>query len=203
MYPVPTPSPIDFALQSCWEIKLRVDATPLDHLKYFHPSYMSLMKPHPLCTTCSSNPFEVNKAIIQARMLSGRYMTDQLSRHWTHNKAGLCLLSGCNGYSVGSLEHILLECPALHSTRKKMVNFCINVAQKNSTVKDIILAALSSREHTFVMQFLLDCSSLPSVIALQQIHGQVTLSLLFHATRNWCYSIHRTRMDLLGLYQFR
>ena len=125
-----------------WEITLRADAVPLDSLKYFLASYMSLMKPHPLWTTCSSNPFEVNKAIIQARMLSGRYMTDQLSRHWTHNKAGLCLLSGCNGYSVGSLEHILLECPALQSTRKKMVNFCLNVAQKNSTVKDIILAAL-------------------------------------------------------------
>ena len=96
-----------------WEVKLRSDALSLSSLKFFHPHYMSLLKPHPLWTTCGANPFEVNKAIVQARMLSGRYPTDKLVRHWSRNKSGVCLLPGCSGSALGSLEHILLQCPTL------------------------------------------------------------------------------------------
>ena len=101
-----------------WEIKLHSEAMELPSLKYFNPNYMSLTKPHPLWLSCGSNPFEVNKAVVQARMLSGRYPTDQLSRHWNQqNRAGYCLLQGCSGKAEGSLEHIILHCPALLSTR--------------------------------------------------------------------------------------
>ena len=55
-----------------WELKFRADAAPLDSLLYFNPNFMSLLRPHPIWTTCGSNPFEVNKAITQARMLLGR-----------------------------------------------------------------------------------------------------------------------------------
>ena len=52
-----------------WEIKLRSEACLLPSLQYFQPQYMSLVRPHPLWSSCTSNPFEVNKAIIQARIL--------------------------------------------------------------------------------------------------------------------------------------
>ena len=98
---------------SFWESKLRAEAKPLPSLQYFKPDYMSLVKPHPIWTSCGSNPFEVNKAVIQARMLSGRYITDQLARHWTSNSAGFCTLPNCSMNTYGSLEHLLLVCPAL------------------------------------------------------------------------------------------
>ena len=91
-----------------WEVKLRSDALSLGSLKFFHPRYMSLLKPQKLWTTCGSNPFEVNKAIVQARMLSGHYPTDKLVRHWSKNKSCVCLLPGCSGSALGSLEHLLL-----------------------------------------------------------------------------------------------
>ena len=69
---------------------------------------MSLSWPHKIWTTCGLNPFEINKAVVQARMLSGRYITDNLSRHWNQNKLGLCIIPGCTGDDVGSLEHYLL-----------------------------------------------------------------------------------------------
>ena len=186
-----------------WEVKLRAEAAPLDSLRYFHPHYMSLVKPHPIWTTCNANPFEVNKAVIQARMLSGRYFTDQLARHWNQNKAGICLLKGCSGQSFGSLDHILLQCPALLPTRKTMINFCLDVALQYPPVKEIIASVLSTKDHLLVMQFLLDSSTLPEVIKLVQSNGPEPINQLFYATRNWCYSVHRKRMDLLGLYQFR
>ena len=39
--------------------------------------FQSLLKPQQVWTTSSSNSLEVNKAIIQARMVSGHYLTDQ------------------------------------------------------------------------------------------------------------------------------
>ena len=68
-----------------WQSKLRSDASPLSSLKYFKTEFMSLQKTHPIWSTCGSNSYEVCKAIIQARMLSGRYRTDQFLRHFTEN----------------------------------------------------------------------------------------------------------------------
>ena len=186
-----------------WEMKLRADAQPLDSLQYFNPKFMSLIRPHPIWTTCGSNPYEVNKAVIQARMLSGRYITDQLARHWTRNTAGTCQLEGCSPQAIGSLEHILLQCPALHSTRQKVVRHCLEVAENFTPVRDIVHTALGTDDYKHIMQFLLDPSCLPAVINLQQAYGTHLLHHLFKTTRNWCYSIHRRRMDLLGLFNFR
>ena len=81
---------------------------------------MSLSSPHPIWRAAGS-PFEVSKAVIVARMLSGRYRTDRLARHWTSdNPNGLCRLPGCSG-QVGDLVHILLHCPALAHSREKMI----------------------------------------------------------------------------------
>ena len=66
-----------------WEAYLRSKALSMreSSLKYFRAEYMSLTRPHPIWSTCGSNPYEINKAVVQARMLSGRYVTDQLARH--------------------------------------------------------------------------------------------------------------------------
>ena len=56
---------------SYWESKLRLDAESLPSLKNFKPNYMSLAKPHLIFTSAGLSPYEVRKASIQARMLSG------------------------------------------------------------------------------------------------------------------------------------
>ena len=97
-----------------WEALLREQAFILTSAPYFKPAYMSLTRPHPIWTTCGSNPFESHKASIASRMLSGRYLTDKLQRHWTMNKTGVCLLPTCSPPAEGSLEHIakLSKAPA-------------------------------------------------------------------------------------------
>ena len=101
-----------------WEVKLRAEAAILPSLRFFLPEYMSLAKPHPLWTSTNSNPYEVAKAVQQARFLSGRYRTESLCRHWTSNKMGLCLSSTCK--SEETIEHILMLCPAYQSTRESI-----------------------------------------------------------------------------------
>ena len=72
-----------------------------------------------LLLTWSGQP--VALTVIQAKMLSGRYVTDKLSRHWTQNKAGICSIPTCTGQDIGSLEDLLLFCTALSDARERMV----------------------------------------------------------------------------------
>jgi hypothetical protein len=104
---------------SWWESRLRGEASLLTSLTYFNPSFMSLTTPHPLWSLAES-PFEVSKANTVASMLSGRYVTDYRARHWTQsNPQGLCLLCLIQGHPAtqGTLEHLLLKCPALSQAR--------------------------------------------------------------------------------------
>ena len=103
-----------------WEQLLRSEAKHLTSLSYFNPHYMSLTKPHPIWTTCHSNTYEVCRAITQAKMLSGRYKTDRLLRHFSDNKEGLCQI--CTSNSFGSIEHLLLACPSLENHRVKLLS---------------------------------------------------------------------------------
>ena len=164
---------------------------------------MSLVIPHPIWTTCGSNPYEVNKATVQARMLSGRYVTDQLSRPWKANSRGICTIPTCSGSDIGSLEHLLLFCPGLSDDRARILNLFTTVAAEAHELFFIIDSFLNSDTTDTRMQFLLDCSTLPEVIRLRQSTGDSLLARLFFLTRTWCYTIHRSRMTKLGLLQFR
>ena len=62
-----------------WQDTLRKEASPMTSLLFFKPLYMSLSTPHPMLTSCSSNPFETNKATVQATQLSGISVFKQLS----------------------------------------------------------------------------------------------------------------------------
>ena len=104
-----------------WQRKLRGTADHLDSLDFFKPDFMSLSSPHPIWSSASS-PFEVSKAVVSARMLSGRYRTDKLMSKWsTTNPSGFCQLPGCHG-ELGTLQHILLECPSLSNARIKSIS---------------------------------------------------------------------------------
>ena len=188
-----------------WETHLRAEALELrEHsLKYFKAEFMSLSKPHLLWSTCGSNPYEIHKSVIQARMLSGRYITDQLSRHWTGNKLGLCSIPGCSGQEFGSLEHILLSCPALSEARHRISLLIQKVALECEDFRAVLQTALNDQTAELIVQFILDCSSLPAVILLNQNGGKHLVERLFYIGRTWCYSVHRSRMNKLGLSQYR
>ena len=141
---------------------------------------MSLQKTHPLWQTCGSNPFEVDKAVIQARMLSGRYQTDQLARHWSSNTEGICQLPSCTGREVGSLEHFLLFCPALQSVRNRMFILASKVSEESENLYSIIQWVVNQTNKTILMQFLLDSSYPPIVVKAAQHCSDDLLSRLFH-----------------------
>ena len=176
-----------------WEIKLREEASLLPSLHYFNPSFMSLSSTHPLWSTAGSSPSKVAMATIQAQMLSGRYRSQKLCRHWSNQTSGFCLLSESCSSSFEDLPHILSSCSALQDVREKLKSFTVNYSNTVPVLKSLILQ-YSQPSHPLFCQFMLDCSVLPHVISAKQLHGTWILDHLFHISRTLVYTLHRTRM---------
>ena len=176
-----------------WEDKLRQEASPLSSLAFFKPEFHSLQKPHPILWTAGPNPYEVAKAVVQCRMLSGRYRTERLASHWSSNKQGFCLAPTCTE-TQETLEHILINCPSYNETRLKLRRLWLSSPSSiNQLVSSVLQGSPSS-----MMQFLLDASTHPQVISLAQLYGDQPLQIVFHLTRSWCFAIHKERARLLG-----
>ena len=169
-------------------------------LRYFQPQYMSLLRPHPLWTTSKSNSYEVNKSVVVARMLSGRYRSDWLTRHWSPtNKDGFCLLCPLSN-TPGDIEHLLVNCEALSTKRDHLFQFFDRQTQNSPPLRSLLNNMRESSTEAFV-QFLLDPSVVPLVIHDVQ-KKLYTLDEVFFLTRTFCYGIHRRRLHLLGRFNF-
>ena len=180
------------------EVKLRKEAAVLPSLEYFHPEYMSLVSPHPILKTAGSSPYQVSMSIVQSIMLSGRYRTEQLCRHWSQNKLGVCLLPSCQGLGLKEdLRHILSVCGSLEPVRKNLQSFTIKYAEPHVFLHSLV-SMFDNPTDSLFPQLLIDCSALPQVISATQIFGFDVLQHMFRITRTWCFSLHKTRMKFLS-----
>ena len=143
--------------------------------------------------TAGPNPYEVAKAVVQCRMLSGRYRTEMLASHWSSNKHGFCLAPTCME-TQETLEHILISCPSYDQTRLKLRRLWL---ESPSPINHLVSSVLTSSPSS-MMQFLLDASTHPQVITLAQLYGDQPLQIVLHLTGSWCFSIHKERARLLG-----
>ena len=169
---------------------------------YFHPSRMSLVSPHMLLTSAGSNPYEVAKARVQLQFLCSTYRSAKLCRHWTpSNPNGFCTFSTCwSDSEVETSEHILLFCPAYQTTRLWL--FTLGSKLRNFLSQELVAKFFHLSTPRNIVQLLLDCTALPEVIALSQLHGQDIYDDLFYYGRTWCFSIHRERQKRLCRWNF-
>ena len=188
---------------SYWEEKLRDEAASLSSLKYFHPNYMSLSRPHWIWTTAGSSPSKICMATIQATIISGRYRTEALTRYWSSNKNGCCLLSPqCNAQGLREdVQHMLQFCPALQDVREKLLDYTKNFTSKLDNHLQEKIYTLCLPVNPDFCQFIIDCSSLPLVISLVQLYGSSLLSVIFEISRTWVFVIHRERLRRLGRWK--
>ena len=187
-----------------WEAKLRADASHLSSLTFFKPEFYSLSKPHPIFTTAGNNPYEVEKACCQARMLSGRYRTCWLARHWSGNSAGFCSLPNCReNPTPGTLLHILTECDDLSPSRQRVFTMWHEYLRDKPHLFPVIKKYTVESNPDQLLQFILDCTVLPEVIALRQSLGSGVYDSLLYLTRTLCFSIHKSRNKLLGKWNIR
>ena len=184
-----------------WELELRSQASPthLPSLKYFLPSYMSLNTTHPLFTTCAGSRYEISKAVLQARYLSGRGRVESLTKHWEPGNAeGHCLLCLALNPTLGTIEHMLLPggCPALVDARLCMLSFMQSYMVPRPYLLPVMQACWGV-DDTTTMQLLLDCSVLPAVLRACQETTQPILKDIFYITRTYISKLHFTRHRIL------
>ena len=183
-----------------WHNNLTSETSALSSLMYLRPSYLSLMRPHPIWTSLNSNPYESKAARIQALFHTGRYRTEKLCRFWSSNSNGYCLQDTCLPLNiVEDLTHLLVHCPALNETRRRLSSFSYTLLSDMPLLGPILDAYLfNSDNDDLTVQFLVDCSVLPLVISCRQLLGNAVLEKLFKLTRTWCYSLHKSRCKGLG-----
>ena len=188
---------------SYWECQLRAEASARSSLIFFHPEYLSLVHPHPIWMTAGSSPYQVNMAMIQAKMLSGRYRTETTTSYWSKNPNGYCLLPSCSGLNTyEDLTHMLTCCGSLDQARSSLTSFTSAYTLATSLpILQTIVDEYCSSLHPQFPQFLIDCSCLSPVIAAAQLYGQDVLHHLFKITRTWCYVLHRERLKILGRWR--
>ena len=184
-----------------WEVSLRTTAaTNYTSLMYFHPHFMSLSAPHPMLTSAGSSPYSITMSRVQSIMLSGRYRTQELMSNWCPTQSKCCQTPSCIGLAhTENLSHILATCSSLDETRRKLTRFTEDYCKLKSITNDVTTLILDfcQPHHPKFCQFLIDCSVLPQVIRLHQLHGNGIHDVLYSITRTWCFCIHRERLKIL------
>ena len=180
-----------------WQSKLRMDAKKLENssLAFFKPAFMPLSRPHLLWTTCHGNSYELNKATIQAKYLSGCFRTEKLLSHFSHTNSQFFQLHPLTE-TVGDIYHHLVFCPVLQECRNNIFEYWEQIASDNNAASKILSEIQKATPEIF-LQFILDCSVLPHVISAAQIEGYILYEIFFKATRTYCYSVYRTRRKVL------
>ena len=186
------------AVLQYWLNSLRSQAEALPSLQYLQTKFLGLTKCHPIFRSCGSSPWEVEKATTQARLLSGRYRLESLTKHWVPwNRKGLCSLPDCWESStahIGTIECFLLSCPSLSPTRLALADYTACFKQLNPHLTDLLETCMALDP----VQFLLDCSTMAPVIsATQQVGEESVLNSLFKFTRNICHCLHKARMSVI------
>ena len=72
----------------------------------------------------------------------------------------------------------------------------------NPVVAKLAEDALDIFPPAYLMQFILDPSVLPQVRLAAQMSGIDILNGTLSLARTWCYTMHRERLKLLGLWKF-
>ena len=187
---------------SYWEDSLRTTAmNNYTSLQYFHPQYMSLTVPHPMLTSAGSSPYCITMSRVQSIMLSGRYRTQELMSNWCHTQSKCCQAPSCSGLALTeSLDHILATCSSLSDIRQKLRKYTEDYCRSSCHLTDLetLILDICQPDHPMFCQFLIDCSVLPQVIRLHQLHGNAIHDVLYRITRTWCFCIHRERLKILG-----
>ena len=176
--------------------RLRAQADKLDSLCNLKTRYLGLTECHPLFSTCRSSPWETEKAVTQARLLSGRARLESVTKHWSPgNRRGLCTLPDCwetPSSHYGDMTAFLLTCPSLASTRRAMDEFASMFLQDNPNLVEIVKKC-QALDPT---QFLLDCSTMAPVISAAHSDNTV-VPALFKLTRNICHNLYKRRTNLM------
>ena len=172
-----------------WHGVFSEEISGLKSLKYFRPELYSLLKPHYMWSLTASNPFESVKSTVLARMASGRFRTEMLTRYWSKNRSGYCRAPHCVS-TPGTLEHLLATCPALSLTRERLYQMWLEQSVMFPTLHATIRRVLESPVEDIV-QFVLEPLAFPDILSDFKSHGRQYAHQLSYLTRTFAFNMNR------------
>ena len=146
--------------------------------------------------TCALTSYQANKCVTVARLISGRFRSGSLLRHFFPDKvSGICQL--CE-LELEDVEHIILpKCPKLQDRAQILHRYA------EDTLSTCAVAAfiyenimIKGKDDNLKVQFMLDPSVIPEVISAAQIENNLLYKML-RVTTTWCYSLVKARRKLL------
>ena len=184
-----------------WHTKLSSEASAKKSLKFLKCAFLPLGHPHMLWESCSGSPRALQSAIIQARLLSGRYRCDYLVSKWS-NSDGSCRLPGCHTFP-GDSSHLLSgTCPALRRTLILSLKNSLDTLAAHPLLLDLVKNIISSSSSEAWVAFILDPSTNPAAIKLMQDLGKKFIWPLFRLSRTYIWAMHKQRSRFLGIKPF-
>ena len=181
-----------------WLNILREQATKLVSLRFLRTEFLGLQKCHPIFRLCSFSSWEVHKATIRMKLLSGRYRLEAVTRFWDNsNPLGLCKLPHCwstEHSHKADIESFLNSCPSLSPLRNLLTSSMF--AELSASFPHLVPIVQSCLEESKA-QFWIDLSTMPAIIREVQHSGEGVLRILLKYTRNYCFCLHKERIRLL------
>ena len=129
-----------------------------------------------------------------AEMMSGRYRTDMLTRHWTHNKDGFCPLPTCLQVP-GNLEHMFVTCRAIAPVRNSMCSFWMQRSAMCQPLVSFLIRTFTFSPEDFI-QFIVNPMSFSEVYGLYQLYGEALAKHTFYLTRTYAFHVDRVNRQL-------
>ena len=123
-------------------------------------------------------------------MLSGRYRTCWLCRHWSGNTSGNCEVPGCTPRTPGTLAHIATgQCAGLTAATTAAAEQWANFISLNTYLLNLFRSLSEASQEDF-LAFLLNPTTHPEVLSLAQQHGRRAIEDVSFMTRSWLYEAH-------------
>ena len=181
-------------IRKYWKERLTDEVRNLKSLQFFEPRTCSVWRPHLLWEFSKSNPFESCKAMVVARMISGRYRTDMLQKHWTNNRNGYCQAPTCVNV-LGDLIHMMVTCPSVSVIRSNMYNVWMKKSALCPPLATFLLNLWGNEPEVF-MQFILEPSVFPKVASLCHTYGIKVYSDVLYLTRTYAFYLDKYNKEL-------
>ena len=164
-------------------------------LKYLKGSHIQLgCGPHPLWISCQGSRTAIEAAIIQARILTGRYRDDYLTSKFSPYKTGHCSMCG---FYPGTVSHYLSgHCPLLSQQLQLSLDYSLTLLSTTPFLLPPVLSALQYDVEDWA-SFILDPGSNHMVIKIKQSYGHEAVWPLYRLSRAYIRCMHRERMKFM------
>ncbi|CAC5386914.1 unnamed protein product [Mytilus coruscus] len=179
---------IKIKVDKFWYEKTLADVENKSSLTFLNTSNLEPNKPHHVWNVKQLPRFELRKAIIKARVMTGTYILQADKYKFTHyNVEATCQLC-CSGNE--EVIHFLTTCPILSTTREKYF----------SEIREIITYEITAemwnnvfKNKTAISQLIVDCTKYKEVLNI----SNKLLNIIENKTRNLIFQLHMDRLKIL------